>query len=189
LIEGVPPVDEGVKRRLRDRFQARLAASLVTLERSLLDAQGGLDVSGEARPRNRGERAAVTSQGYLAGALNERIEALRQHLDLLSHVDLAPSERVRAGAMVLLASPDAGGNRTGVGVEPTGEPGEASWYILLPGGDGTRLEDLGSGPGAPVIVLSPTSPMGRALSGLSEGDVAVLQRSGREVGVRILEVG
>ena len=57
------------ERILQDRLQS--------LSSSQDAARSGTRVDGEHRPSNRGERAAVTSQGYLAHGLGARAMAIR----------------------------------------------------------------------------------------------------------------
>ena len=58
-------------------WRALLSARLHTHEASKDAARSGTRVDGEHRPSNRGERAAVTTQGYLAHAFGERSLALQ----------------------------------------------------------------------------------------------------------------
>lgn len=153
------------KASLIDTFRHHVEATLADLERARAGARDGMRVDGSHRPSNRGERAAVTSQGYLTAALEARMAEARSTLDLLDRLDPAPREKVVTGALVLVDD---------------GE--EEARYLLLPGGQGLEL------PGG-VRVLSPDSPLGQALWGLEEGDAATVRRAGVEAEVEVLEVG
>jgi transcription elongation GreA/GreB family factor len=159
------------KRALAARWRVHLEGTLAVLQRTLTAARGGMDVVGD-RPDNRMERAAVTSQGYLADGLARRIEDVCTSLALLDDVDLGPSDRVRAGSLVGLDVP----------ADEEGGADAVRWVLLLPGGDGTRLEAGG------VTVLAPTSPWARALRGLEAGDDVRLDRPGGPVRAAILHV-
>ena len=79
------------KSELFDAWRAHLDA----LRDDLLGEQGaaraGARVDGSHRPANRGERAAVTSQGYLAHGLAQRLATLDAAVDLLDR--MAPTRR------------------------------------------------------------------------------------------------
>jgi hypothetical protein len=152
---------------LAARWRLHLERTLAALERTLGGARSGMDVVGD-RPDSRGERAGVTSQGYLADGLTRRMEGVHEALSRLAEVDLGPCDRVRAGALVGVAGPSAAD--------------AVRWIVLLPGGDGTRLASGGD----PVTVLAPTSPWARALRGLEEGDEARVDPAGAVV--RVLTV-
>lgn len=157
-----------LKPSLIEQFRAQLQAQLRTLEASLADARGGMRVDGDFRPENRGERAAVTTQGYLADGLSRRAAELAETLDLLDQVDAAPREQVMAGALVQVAD----------------QGGDERWFMLLPGGQGAKLET----PQGPVTVLSPSSPLARALRGKEEGDELSFRLEGRRVELEVLSV-
>lgn len=126
--------------------------------RSLRDAaRAGTRVDGGHRPANRGERAAVTSQGYLTAGLGQRLGEVEASIAALSRVPTGPTDRVCAGAFVAVED----------------EVGERSFFVL-PGGSGDLIDG--------VVVLSPSSPLVRPLLGLQEGDVAELV-GGEEVEV------
>jgi len=146
-------------------FRRHLQSTLADLERAWAGARDGMRVDGSHRPTNRGERAAVTSHGYLTAALEARLTEVRATLDLLDRIDPAPRAKVVTGALVLVD-----------------EEGEQARYLLLPGGQGHEL------PGG-VRVLSPDSPLGESLWGLEEGEVAAVRRGAGRVEVEVLEVG
>lgn len=149
------------KAELIEGFRARLLARRDVLLAEQGAARAGTRVDGSHRPANRGERAAVTSQAYLADALNRRLEEVQEALRLLDEVDGGPAEAVRAGALVVVR-------------EVEGEEGLRR-YLVLPGGQGDRLE----GPeGGEVLVISPVSPVARALAGRGPGEEARLPRAG-----------
>lgn len=127
-------------------------------------ARAGTRVDGTHRPENRGERAAVTNQGYLIQGLQQRRAEVQAHLDLLARISPGPRSRVAAGALF----------------EIEDEHQRRAWYLVLPGGQGLELGD--------VTVLSPESPIARALHGLAEGDTATVTYGTREVEVEVLSV-
>jgi hypothetical protein len=103
------------------RFQALLEERLRGVEASIADARSGMRVDAGFRPENRGERAAVTTQGYLAAGLGRRAGEIKAALELLDRVDPGPRDQVSPGALVLL------------------DDGERErWTLLLPGGHGDR---------------------------------------------------
>jgi len=127
-------------------WRRHLQQSIDDLVRVSEAARAGTRVDGSHRPANRGERAAVTTQGYLTHGLGARLAELRAHLDLLDKVDPGPRTRFVMGAIVTLE----GGAR----------------YALLPGGQGMTVHV----DSVPTVILSPDAPLARALAGLEAGD-------------------
>ncbi|MBW2254850.1 MAG: hypothetical protein JRI25_09685 [Deltaproteobacteria bacterium] len=149
-------------------FRAQLEGLLADLEKQQEAARSGTRVDGDHRPENRGERAAVTTQGYLTLALGQRVAELRSHLDQLDRIDPGPRTRITPGALFLAADED----------------GDETWYLVLPGGQGARLVHADT----EVLVVSPESPVVQSLSGLGAGDEGTLRRGDRMVEIEVLEV-
>lgn len=149
-------------------FSRLLEERLVSLRGAREAARSGMRVDGDHRPSNRGERGAVTSQGYLAAGIKERIDALEGAVAVLKQVDLEQRDKIAAGALVETED-DTGLERT---------------YLVLPGAQG---DTLGSGKEA-VTAVSPSSPIGSSLMGLIEGDCATLIIGGRNRELEILKV-
>ena len=124
------------------------------------EARAGMRVDGDHRPANRGERASVTSQGYLAQGLTNRLESLEDSLALLERLGLGARDRVMMGAVVRAES----------------ESGDLLHFGVLPGGDETRLEVNGG----TVLIVSPEAPLVKAFLGAEEGDEVVLDVSTRK---------
>ena len=96
-------------------WRSLLSDRLLTHESSKDAARSGTRVDGEHRPSNRGERAAVTTQGYLAHAFGERSLALQSSLEQLDAMGLDPRDEVVIGAVLTLefvAAPAARCERT-----------------------------------------------------------------------------
>ena len=119
------------------------------------EARSGMRVDGGHRPANRGERATVTSQGYLAEGLQQRLEALELALGLMERLEATPREQVMLGALVRVES----------------EWGDGVWFVVLPGGDATVLNHKE----VPIAVLSQNAPFVRCFLGASEGDEVEVQ--------------
>ncbi len=143
------------KQALLRHWRAELGARAASLAEAQQSARAGTRVDGQHRPENRGERAAVTTQGYLAQGFQLRLEAIEEELRLLDEAGLGPRERVHVGALVCLE--DAADGR--------------HWILIAPGGDASML------PGD-VRVLSVRSPWVRALYGLEVGDGGEVPRLG-----------
>jgi len=153
------------KQQLLTQWHAELRARLRALESGQAAARAGTRVDGSHRPENRGERAAVTTQGYLAHGLQQRIQSLAEQLRLLDEVGFDPREQVVVGAWISLET----------------ETGARREIAILPGGDATTLTvDTHR-----VQILSPDSPLVQPLRGLEAGDGAEVQGLGE---VEIMEV-
>lgn len=137
-----------------DAFAALLQARLDGLQAGSAAAQSGARVDGTHRPATRGERGAVSEQAALAHGLRMRAAALRTALGSLHEVPRGPRDRGGPGALVLLEDED----------------GVQTWWAILPGGQGDAV--------AGATVVSPDSPVARALRGAEQGAVVSLRRGG-----------
>ena len=134
-------------------------------------ARSGTRVDGSHRPANRGERGAVTAQGYLALGLGQRATELTENLRLLEEMGTDPRETLVVGAVGR--------------VQIEGSAPKA--VAIVPGGDATWLDvDLGSGLER-VQYLSAASPLIHQLSGCSTGDSEEVELGGKVLEVRIIE--
>jgi len=145
-----------------EAFAALLADRAASLRSTVAAARSGTRVDGSHRPANRGERGAVTSQGYLAAGLASRLADIEAALARLAEVPISPRSTVTAGARIEV------------------DDGTRRRYLVLPGGSGEIVDD--------VTVLSPRSPIVRALLGREEGDVAELERGGELIELELLSV-
>lgn len=133
---------------LFQHYREALEETLQELQRGVDAARSGTRVDGTHRPENRGERGAVSAQGYLALGLSQRIEDIRRTLQLLDRIPPSPRDRAVVGALITLERDH-----------------EKRLFLILPGGGGISLA---SSP--PVTVLSPNSPLARRLSALEVDD-------------------
>lgn len=156
------------KSDLLEAFRKHLCTRLTEVEAEQRAARSGTRVDGSHRPSNRGERAAVTSQSYLALGLGQRAVALRERLAVLERITPEPRDEVTHGALVTLEDED----------------GERLRVLLLPGGEGTVLQV----PGGTVTILSARAPLVRDLIGEPVGAEAVVRRGGRDVCVEVIAV-
>lgn len=144
-----------------------LEERLARAERGQAEATAGTRVDGSHRPANRGERGAVTAQGYLAHGLGQRALELAEALRILDEVGSEPRERVVVGALVELAEDD-----------------QPFWIAVLPGGDASEVA-LGA---HSIKILSAQAPLVRALSGREPDDEVTLALTGRQRVLEILQV-
>jgi len=149
-------------------WREHLLAKLSVLRQGQTAARAGTRVDGDHRPENRGERAAVTSQGYLALGLGQRTAEIEEQLRLLEEMGSGSRDRVVVGAVVHLEADD----------------GVCSWIAVFPGGDATELHVKG----ACVRVLSARAPLAAAIYGLETGDAAEFSQAGKAVEVVVLSV-
>jgi len=149
-------------------WRAILMERLAALLSSQDAARSGTRVDGEHRPSNRGERAAVSSQGYLAHGLGERATALQNHLENLDDMGHAQRTEVVVGALMSLRI----------------DEGPTHHIILLPGGDATELDVEGT----PIQVLSTSSPMARQLRDSVAGDAEEIELGGGFVEVELIAI-
>ena len=142
-------------------WRAHLTDMIDDLSRVSDEARAGTRVDGSHRPANRGERAAVTTQGYLTHGLTARLAELKAHVAHLDQVDPGPRVRAVLGAIVTLEG--------------------GAHYALLPGGQGVKI----CVDGAVYVVLSLEAPLARAMAGLEAGDEVIW----REQDLEIVDIG
>ena len=148
-------------------WRSHLSTSLDAAQEGQAAATAGTRVDGDHRPENRGERAAVTTQGYLAHGLAQRAQSLAAALRHLEDMGTGPRDRIVMGAIVALQ----------------GEAGVLC-CAFFPGGDGTELT-IGE---STLRVLSFQAPLGRALNMCQIGDVVEVHIAGHDETYEVLSV-
>ena len=153
------------KPALRAELLARLTADLETLERAYRATIEGATHE-EAKPENDKDTRAL-EQSYLARGQAARIEELRASVAGVAGMPMRDLEGrpVALGALVTVEED---------GVEAT--------LLVAPGGGGARLGD-GS-----VQVVTPPSPLGRALLGKQAGDEVEVVVAGKTRAMRVVRV-
>lgn len=151
------------KHALREELVAQLRSTLAGLERAhRITADAATHE--EAKPENDKDTRAL-EQSYLArGQANRALEA-RAAVALVQAIPtqgFGAEGRVSLGALVTVD-----------------EQGASTTYWIAPEGGGSRLE------GGAVQVVTPKSPLGRALLGKAAGDTSEVTLGGR---VRVLEI-
>jgi transcription elongation GreA/GreB family factor len=150
------------KTELRDALARVVEADLATAERAQRAAHEGA-TDEEAKPENDKDTRAL-EQSYLARGQAQRVEELHAALAQVRSMplrDLDDEAPIALGALVTALVDD-----------------EDRSYFLAPGGGGTELE-------GGVQVVTPSSPLGRALLGRRVGDESELRAAGR---VRTIEI-
>ncbi|MGB0639269.1 MAG: hypothetical protein ACPGTU_08055 [Myxococcota bacterium] len=157
-----------IKRNAIEAWRAILHDRLESLQSSTADARSGTRVDGEHRPSNRGERAAVTSQGYLAHGLGQRAVDTQDQLDQLDDMGDGHRDQVVVGAILTIRFDEA----------------PETLLAIFPGGDASRIEVNGQ----PIQILSARSPIARQLRDTEVGDVAEIELGGRIVEVELIAI-
>jgi hypothetical protein len=157
-----------IKRQTIEAWRSTLNTRLGSLQSSTADARSGTRVDGEHRPSNRGERAAVTSQGYLAHGLGQRAVDTQEQLDQLDDMGDGHRDQVVVGAIVTLRFGD----------EPETQ------LAIFPGGDASRIDVNGHS----IQILSARSPIVRQLRDSEVGDVAEIELGGHIVEVELIAI-
>jgi transcription elongation GreA/GreB family factor len=145
------------KLALRDELARVLAADLAVRERAYQVAREGATHE-EAKPENDKDTRAL-EQSYLARGEAQRIDELRSGLAQIRALRPRPAG---AGAPAAI----------GAIVYTEDEDGAESIHWLAPYGGGVKLE-------AGVQVVTPRSPLGRALLGAHAGDEREIAIGGR----------
>jgi transcription elongation GreA/GreB family factor len=155
------------KRALKTELLALLRAELASAEKAHRATIAGATHE-ESKPENDKDTRAL-EQSYLARGQAARVEELRAALaevESMSVVAVGVAERARLGASVVV-SDDAGRTTT---------------YWVAAHGGGSRLAE-----GA-VQVVTPRSPLGRAVVGKMAGDEGEVVIAGKSRTVKIVSV-
>jgi transcription elongation GreA/GreB family factor len=153
------------KQALKAELLEQLRADLETLERAHRATREAATHE-EAKPENDKDTRAL-EQSYLARGQAARIEELRLNVALVSALPVKASGEAPATLGSLMT------------VE---EDGEVSMLLLAPAGGGARLA------GGVVQVVTPRSPLGRALLGKEEGEEVRVVLAGRTRTMQIVRV-
>lgn len=154
------------KQALKDELIQSLTAELSTLERAQQHTLEGVTHE-EAKPENDKDTRAL-EQSYLARGQAARVEELRQGLAEVTALPVRPwgdEQPIALGALVIA---EEGQSRL-------------AFYMAQSGG-GTRI-----GAGA-VQVVTPRSPLGRALLGKRAGDDCEVPLAGKIRELSLIEV-
>ena len=130
-------------------IRAVLADELAAQLQTASDARDEA-TSEESRPENKYDTRSLEAS-YLAGALSERLLVLKRLCSFFaewSPPDFTEDDPIAVGALIALEEGD-----------------RERWCLLVP--QGGRTVQVG---GRPITLLSPASPMGRALVDAFEGD-------------------
>ena len=155
------------KAALRSELASLLAADLETVERAHKATREGATHE-EAKPENDKDTRALEQQ-YLARGQAMRVEELRAAV-------------AEVGAMGLRAFGEDEGVALGA-VVTIDEDGEESTLFLAPQGGGSRLA------AGEVQVVTPRSPLGRALLGKRAGEDVEVRLAGKTRALAVVRVG
>jgi transcription elongation GreA/GreB family factor len=149
------------KKRVLDAVVAHLTRTLEQLTRAARETHAGA-THAEAKPENSKDTRAL-EQSYLARGQAARVEQLSEQIQRLRFMPLrafGPDDSVEPGALLLLQ----------------GDDGERRVLLFPEAGGVDVMVD-----GVRVLVVTPASPMGRALVGkLRDDDVEVVVRGVRK---------
>lgn len=142
------------KRAVLEAFKARLEQELERASKRARDAAEGVTHEESRAEGDKDMRA--TEASYVARGQASRVAEMEEGLTRLAVLELlqfAPGQRIALSALVELE-----------------HQGKRLHYFLLPAGGGEKV----SSQGLEIQALTTQSPLGRALLGLVEGDVAEL---------------
>lgn len=160
------PAPSPPKAALKDELLARLRGELDTLERAHRATLEGA-THPEAKPENDKDTRAL-EQSYLARGQAQRVEQLRAAVAAVASMPTTPAgdeARASVGALVVAS-----------------ERAESFAFYVCPEGGGERLA------GGQVQVVTPRSPLGRALVGLEVDDDVEVVLAGRTRHLTIVSI-
>lgn len=194
------------KQRLLDALREIVAQDLAAQTRRQLDTQ-----QGATHEESRSEHAKdtrATEQSYLARGLADRVADLERTVTVLAHLELRrfePDDPIAVGALIEVRSfreeaprDEADGGEDDSGVGAGDEEREETWF-LVPGAGGIEIPrpndpvdgvpaQRGDDGTTAVRTVTPVSPLGRSLLGLSVGDEGALRTPRGERGFEVLSV-
>lgn len=153
-----------MKAALKDELAGALREALAIAEASYAAAIEGATHS-ESKAENDKDTRAL-EQSYVARGQAMRVEELRTGLAAVELMSLAAPKVIASGSLVTVEDDD----------------GDESRYFVAPAGGGTALA------GGSVQVVTPKSPLGRALCGKREGDDSEVVIAGKTRALTITRV-
>lgn len=165
-----PADPNAAKKALVDALVVKLEEELANMRRAAKDAAQAA-THAEAKPENDKDTRALEAS-YLARGQAARVAEIETSLKELGGMALLDlvGKIVQASAVFALED----------------EEGDVSWFFYAPVGGGTSLA-VGLLSSA-VQVLTPTSPMGAAVLGRSQGDVIELRVKGKPRELTLVDV-
>ena len=157
------------KRTLLEAIINRLTAELALLTNAALATYSeATDEQNKAENKydTRGLEASYLARGQ-SKVVDEAAGALAQFRALVIH-DAAPGEPVALGALVAVAD----------------SAGQTNFYFVGPHSGGTEVEHEGH----TVMVITPSSPLGRQLVGKKQGEKVQLEFGGRRSDFQVVQV-
>ncbi len=147
------------KAQLIEAALAKLEAELETMRRSADTTRAGA-VHEESRPENDKDTRGLEAS-YLARGQAERVEELTESVRLLENLvprKFSSDERVALSALVTVEA-----------------AGDTKFFLVVPSGGGIEVE---TATGEPVLLVTPTAPIVRAMLGKEIGDVFSIRVQG-----------
>ncbi len=147
------------KEKLRERVIEALTVELTTMSKAAADAREAATHE-ESKPENDKDTRGLEAS-YLAGAQAARAEELKRNIAFMKALTLERfGDAASAKATALLELDDGD---------------QARLYFLLPSGGGVKVPSAEG----EITVLTPESPLGRAVLGKQVGDtIEVVTRAG-----------
>lgn len=155
------------KEALRQELLAALVAERDTLRDAQRATQEGLTHEESRAEGDKDMRS--TEASYLARGQAERVIALEREVLLVERMavkSFAPHDPIALSALVVLLTADQ----------------RRSAVFLAPAGGGTRLDE------GRVRVVTPSSPLGQALIGATQGDDVLFAQGDRELSYEVVQV-
>ncbi|MDB4940698.1 MAG: Transcription elongation factor [Labilithrix sp.] len=157
------------KRALLDALLAHVETEIATMRKAAYDAADAA-THAEAKPENDKDTRALEAS-YLAAGQAARVAELENAVKLLTGMELkeiGDATPICASAVITLED----------------DAGVTSTFFMSPHGGGAKLEV----DGASVQVVTPQSPLGRALLGRVRGDVIELRAKAKLREMSIVDV-
>ena len=151
---------EKIRAQLEQDLASAIAAAVATYEAATHE---------ESKPENEYDTRGLEAS-YLAGAQSKRAGEIEELLAICKQIDgrdLEPDSPIQAGALVELEL-----NR------------QRKTVFVLPKGGGMTFTLEGES----VQVITPVSPLGQAIVGLTEGDIATVETAGATRDCEIVSV-
>jgi transcription elongation GreA/GreB family factor len=152
-----------MKAALRDELVRALRDALAAAEAAHASATEGITHADAKQESDKDTRAI--EQSYVARGVAMRVEELRTGLADVEKMSLAKSEKIASGSLVIVDDEDGAAHR----------------YFVAPAGGGTTLAKG-------TQVVTPKSPLGRALCGKLADDELEVVIAGKNRALTIVKI-
>lgn len=156
------------KKLLLETLKQQLEKELVLLKKAALATYEDATHE-ETKPENKYDTRALEAS-YLAGAQAQRVKDVEELISICKFQQVKDYKDGDAIAYTAVIEVESNG--------------KSNWFLFLPKGGGFNVEFAGK----KIQVITPASPVGGAMQGLTVGDIATIESQGQKREYEILSL-